>query len=234
MHVRFLRGEDAAVLPRVEPDQLDARVLERPPYLRLLVSLRIVGQPVALVEHVERGADGGGADPEGQRALRIEARGAGERDHFALDLVERRRAGFECALGPGGDGGPHQETGPRAPARHGHHRSLLDPGDGRLAAEDRDLTAHSLEGTERVEVRHGRQGLEVDVPAEVAGENVALRPGPADGARTAHRGRAQRAPAGGGWKPKRLSTARPCGPSSRSRNPWARAGCLEAATTAPG
>src|SRR5258705_7663368 len=88
VHVRFLRGEDAAVLARVEPDQLDRGVRERPPHLRLLVSLRIVGQAIAFVEHVEGGESGGGADPEGQRALRIEASLPGERDHDTLDVIQ--------------------------------------------------------------------------------------------------------------------------------------------------
>ena len=47
-------------------------------------------------------------------------------------------------------------------------------------------------------------------------------------------GRDQRAPAGGGWKPKRLNTVRPCGLPSRSRKARPSAGCLAAATTAPG
>ena len=39
----------------------------------------------------------------------------------------------------------------------------------------------------------------------------------------------ERAPAGGGWKPKRLSTVRPWGLPSRSRNAPASTGCLVAA-----
>ena len=84
------------MLPGVEPDQLDRGVPQRPSHLRLLVSLRIVGQPVPLVEHVERGLDRGRPDPERQRALRIQARLAGQRDHLALDAVE---AGRESSFG---------------------------------------------------------------------------------------------------------------------------------------
>src|SRR6202158_2576848 len=127
VHVRFLRSEDAAVIPRVESDQLDRSVLDCPSHLRLLVSLWIVGQVVPLVEHVERGQDGGGADPGGERTLRIETRRASERNHFARDVVETRSARLERALGPRGDGGPYQEAGPRAPRRGGHHSARLDP-----------------------------------------------------------------------------------------------------------
>src|SRR5258708_5977017 len=45
VHVRFLRGEDAAVLPRIEPDPLDGRVLEHPPHLPPLIPLRISRPP---------------------------------------------------------------------------------------------------------------------------------------------------------------------------------------------
>src|SRR5258707_15286557 len=55
VHVGLLRGEDAAMLPRIEANQLDRHVGEEPPHLCLLVSLRVVRKIVTLVEDVERG-----------------------------------------------------------------------------------------------------------------------------------------------------------------------------------
>ena len=215
VHVRLTRGEDAPMVPRVEPDQLDRGALQRPPHLRLLVSLRIVGQAVTLVEHVERGLDGGGADPERQGPVRIQARLAGERDHLALKAVEAGRDGIsravEPALEPGRHLRPDQEAGAHVPARGGHHHLPLDPGDGGRAVEDRDLAAQPFERTEPVEVRHCRQGFELDVPPKITAEDVPLGSDPSDTRAQGDRGLGTQA-----THPAAISARRPAAAESRS------------------
>ena len=61
-----------------------------------------------------------------------------------------------------------------APARGGHNRLPLDPGDRGHAAEDRDLTAQTFERPKPVEVGHRRKGLDLRVPVQVAGEDIPL------------------------------------------------------------
>ena len=99
-----------------------------------------------------------------------------------------------------------------------------------------------IEDGRLVEEWGGPDLFDLRQPPEITPEDVPLGPDPADtGAEgdrdLALRGRArrdQRAPAGGGWKPKRLNTVRPCALPSRSRKARPSAGCLAAATTAPG
>src|SRR5215471_1611838 len=227
----------------MEADQLDGLSPERPPYLGLLVPLGIVGKAIAFVQHVQGHFGGRARDQEGQWLFGIVSRLVREDGERTLQGVQVRRRGLETLPGPSRYVGPHQKAGTRLPGGLRGDRVVADARDRRRAVEDRDLASEPFQRAQRVEVGRRRECFESHVSGEVVGKDVPLRAQPADtlaaveGRVHAQRrlpGDDQRAPAGGGWKPKRLRTARPWGLAKRSRNAWASAGCFEAATTAPG
>src|SRR4029450_3147719 len=135
--------------------RLDRRVFQHPAYLRLFVSLRVVGEAVTLVENVYRRLDGGATNPKRQGAGGVEPGLAGERDCLALDAVEIGRHGIGGALRPLRHLRPDEEAGTRAPADGRHYAVRFDPGDGRHAIEDGHLATQPFEGTKRIKVGGG-------------------------------------------------------------------------------
>jgi hypothetical protein len=74
----------------------------------------------------------------------------------------------------------HEEAGASGHALRHPDRQAIDTADAGGTVENRHFTSHAFERTDRIEVRHPRELCEIDPSGDVAGQDVALRSGPAD------------------------------------------------------